>query len=115
MKQVMGLLCLSLLLMSCSWVELTDEGKAIRIVKLENVVNCEKVGKVFAQLKDQIAGFDRNEETIKREIETLARNTAAASDLGGDTIVPVTSIKKGTQTYEVYKCMRPALKTEGKE
>jgi hypothetical protein len=115
MKHVIVLLCLSLLMISCSWVELTDEGKAIRIVKQEDVVNCEKVGKVFAQLKDQIAGFDRNADTIKREIETLARNTAAASDLGGDTIVPVTSIKKGTQTYEVYKCMRPSLKMEDKE
>lgn len=101
---------LSLFTISCNWVEVTDEGKAIRIVSMDEVANCKKVGKVFAQLKDQIAGFDRNEEKVKREIEILARNTAAASDMGGDTIVPVTTIKNGKQTFEVYKCMRPAVK-----
>lgn len=112
MKHFLIPFCLGLLTVSCNWVEETEEGKAIRIVKMADVTNCKRVGKVFAQLKDQIAGFDRNAETIRKEIEILARNTAAASGLGGDTIVPITSIKNGKQTYAVYKCMRPAVKQE---
>mgnify|MGYP001034219958 CR=1 FL=1 len=110
MKNFIMVIAISLLSTACNWVEISDEGKAIRIVSMEDVANCKRVGKIFAQLKDQIAGFDRNEEKVKREIETLARNTAAASDLGGDTIVPITSIKKGKQTFAVYKCIRPAIK-----
>ena len=108
MKHLFFLLSFSLLMTACSWIEVTEEGKGIRIVSQDEVANCERVGKVFAQLKDQVAGFDRNEEKVKREIEILARNVAAASDLGGDTIVPITEIKNGKQSFAVYKCMRSA-------
>jgi hypothetical protein len=38
-------------------------------------------------------------------MQALARNSAA--DMGGDTVVPVSEIQDGKQTFEVYKCVNP--------
>ena len=95
---------------ACNWVEITEEGKAIRIVTEEQVTDCKKLGRVYAQSKDQFAGFDRNEETIKREIEKLARNAAAVSGMDGDTLVATSPISKGKQSFDFYKCIRPEVK-----
>lgn len=105
MKKVIVLLLAGLVFSACTWVELSDEGKKIRIVSMDDIKTCKKVGKVTVSLKDKIAGFDRNEDKIKRELENLARNTAI--ELKGDSIVPVSPIKKGKQTFAVYKCVNP--------
>ena len=106
MKKVIVLLLAGLVFSACTtWVELSDEGKKIRIVSIDDIKTCKKVGKVTVSLKDQIAGFDRNEDKVKRELENLARNTAI--ELKGDSIVPVSPIKKGKQTFAVYKCVNP--------
>lgn len=109
MKQFLVLFGFCLLTASCNWVQVTEEGKTIRIAKADDVANCKRVGKVSAHSKHQIAGFDRNEEKIKTEIERLARNEAAESGLGGDTLVPITSIKDGRQTFAFYRCIQPAV------
>ncbi|MDH5445386.1 MAG: DUF4156 domain-containing protein [Gammaproteobacteria bacterium] len=114
MKKIL-LTLVSLLVISCNWVEISEEGKAIRIVTMKEVSNCKRLGKIYAQSKSQIAGFDRNDKTIQRELEKLARNTAASSDMGGDTLVAISPIEKGRQSFAFYKCKRPALKNEGGE
>ena len=107
MKSVFVLFLTGLLMTACTWVELTDEGKAIRIVTLDDIANCKKAGDVVVKLKDKIAGFDRNEEKVKQELETLARNTVVELKMDGESIVPVSPIKDGQQTFAVYKCVLP--------
>ena len=107
MNKLLVLFITALLVTACTWVELTEEAKAIRIVEMDAVQNCDKKGTVVVKLKDKIAGFDRDERKVKRELENLARNTVIDSDIDGDSIVPVSEIKDGKQTFDVYKCVLP--------
>lgn len=93
------------LLAGCSWVKLTPEGEKVRVLSVTEVSSCKKLGKTTVSLKSTIAGFERNEEKVKTELETLARNRAI--DLGGDTVVPVSKISKGQQTFGIYRCVQP--------
>lgn len=107
MNKLIALLLLVFVVSACTWVELTDEGKAIRIVKADAVANCKKTGSILVQLKDKIAGFDRNEDKVKHELETLARNTVVELKMKGDTIAPASKIKDGKQRFDVYRCIAP--------
>ena len=49
--------------------------------------------------------FERPASAVAEELETVARNSAA--NMGGDTIVPLTVIEDGKQTFVVYKCVNP--------
>jgi hypothetical protein len=88
----------------CSWVELTADGKNVRVMGRYDVAGCRTLGKTTATVADTVAGLKRKEHIVKENLETLARNAAAT--MGGDTIVPDTKIEKGKQTFDVYKCMR---------
>jgi hypothetical protein len=46
----------------------------------------------------------RNQTRVGEELATLARNSAA--QLGGDTVVAITEIVDGSQTFAVYQCGR---------
>lgn len=92
-------------LVSCTWVKVTPEGEKVRVLSIDEVNSCKKLGKTTTSLKDKIAGMKRNEEKVQKEMQTLARNSAA--DMGGDTVVHVTEIKDAKQTFEVYKCINP--------
>lgn len=93
----------ALALQGCAWVRLTPEGENIRLLEQDQVEACTHVGTSTATLKDTIAGFHRNDAKVQRELATLARN--AASELGGDTVVPVSVPENGRQIFEVYRCM----------
>lgn len=107
MKRTLILMIAGLMISACTWVELSDEGKKIRVVSMDDVKTCKKVGTVKVALKHQIAGFDRNEEKVKRELEHLARNTTVRLEMDGDSIVPISEIKEGKQSFAVYKCVDP--------
>ncbi|MGD8941146.1 MAG: DUF4156 domain-containing protein [Gammaproteobacteria bacterium] len=94
-----------MLIASCSWVKLTPEGEKVRVLSMNEVSSCKKLGKTTTNLKDKIAGIKRNEKKVQKEMQALARNSAA--DMGGDTVVPVSEIQEGKQTFEVYKCVNP--------
>ena len=96
---------LALALQGCAWVKLTPEGEKARVLSAEEVANCTKLGVTTSTLKADVAGFRRNEEKVRKELATLARN--AASDLGGDTVVPITEPEGGRQTFDVYRCLNP--------
>lgn len=87
---------------ACTWVKLTAEGEKVRILSMSEVSSCKKLGKTTSTLKDKIAGMSRSRVKVEKEMQALARNSAV--ELGGDTVVPVTEIVDGRQTFEVYKC-----------
>ncbi len=66
------------------------------------VVNCVSKGQVNASLKSRVGGFERKPGKVAGELETLARNEAAAT--GGDTIVAESEINAGAQTFGIYIC-----------
>jgi hypothetical protein len=103
-KLVISLLtCVSIT--SCTWVKLTPEGEKVRVLSVEEVSSCNKLGKTEVSLRDKVAGVKRSEEKVKLELETLARNSA--SNMNGDTVVPDSEIVDGKQTYVIYRCVKP--------
>ncbi|HEC15305.1 MAG TPA: DUF4156 domain-containing protein [Sedimenticola sp.] len=96
----------TLLITGCAWVKLTPPGEKVRVLEAHEVSTCEELGKTTASLADKIAGIKRNPGQVKKELEILARNSAA--NMGGDTIVPITGVSDGQQSFAVYKCVGAA-------
>jgi hypothetical protein len=101
-----GIVLCTLLATACTWVETTPGGEKVRVLDADEVTSCKKLGTTTSALKDKIAGVNRSAEKVKKELETLARNTAA--DLGGDTVVATSEVLEGRQTFTVYRCVGAA-------
>ena len=104
MKKLFGVLVLFVGLQACTWVTLTPEGEKVAIVSSKYVTNCKYLGKTHVSVKGDVAGFERGEEKVKLELEIMARNEAAK--VKGDTIVPLTEIERGKQSFGVYNCQQ---------
>lgn len=100
-RSLLALLCLSM--SACAWVTLTPGGEKVRVLGAGEVVTCEELGNTTVSLLAKVAGINRNEAQVEKELSLLARN--AAADMGGDTVVPVTEAKEGKRGYKVYKCV----------
>ena len=94
---------LCLFLSACAWVKLTPAGEKVRVLDAGEVTSCEELGNTTVSLLAKVAGINRNEEQVSKELSMLARN--AAAEMGGDTIVPITAAKDGKRSYAVYKCI----------
>lgn len=92
-------------LTACATFELTDAGQKVRVLGPGEVSSCRKLGETNTSTTAYALGLERPIETITSELEDLARNSAGR--MGGDTIVPLTVISEGQQTFEVYKCVNP--------
>ena len=98
-----GTVLLGTLALACNWVKVSEGGQAVRVAKQGEVAGCESKGRTHAQTTDRVI-FARRDQPIQLELESLARNEAAL--MGGDTIVPATSIERGSQSFDVYRCAR---------
>ncbi len=94
-----------LLLSGCTWVDLKPKAEKVRVLDPQEVGRCKEVGRVVANTKDKIGFIARSKDTVKEEVDRLARNNAA--DLGGDTIVPSGPLINGEQPFKVYRCISP--------
>ena len=90
---------------SCSTVRLSDGGEKVRVLAPDEVTSCREMGKSSASVTATALGVPRPPETIANELTNIGRNSA--SNMGGDTIVPLTVISEGQQTFIVYKCVNP--------
>ena len=89
-------------LQACAWVKPTALGAEVRVATAAEVAGCSQAGSTEVSVLDKVAGVRRGYTTVSEELATLARNSAA--QLGGDTVVPISEIVDGTQTFAVYKC-----------
>jgi hypothetical protein len=94
----------ALLSASCSTLKLTEGGEKVRVLEPSEVSSCKNLGRTNTAVTSKIV-FDRPDETVAKELLIIARNSAAS--MGGDTIVPLTVIEDGKQTFVVYKCVNP--------
>ena len=104
MKKLIAVGVLGLAVQACAWVELTPEGGKTRVLSAAEVTSCKRLGTTTATTRAAVAGVERAPERVQEELEDLARNSAA-SDLKGDTVVPVGKPKDGRQVFEVYRCV----------
>ncbi|HUV21019.1 MAG: DUF4156 domain-containing protein [Gammaproteobacteria bacterium] len=104
MKKITCLLSAAILLSGCSTLKLTEGGEKIRILDPNEVSSCKNLGRTNTAVTAKVI-FERPADAVAKELTTVARNSAAR--MGGDTIVPLTVIENGQQTFVVYKCINP--------
>ncbi|MCB1697399.1 MAG: DUF4156 domain-containing protein, partial [Halioglobus sp.] len=75
MKTIVALLGL-LAMVSCTWVEPSEQGKSVTLVKAAHVTHCQPLGTVTSSTKDTVGFIDRSEEKVAGELVDLARNKA---------------------------------------
>ena len=105
MKTKLSILVAAILATGCSSIKLTEEGEKVRVLDPGEVDSCRELGKTNTSVTATVAGIERPDSTIAEELQTIASNSAAR--MGGDTIVPLTVVEGGQQTFVVYKCVDP--------
>ena len=104
MKKISCLLSAAFLLSACSTLKLTDGGEKVRVLEPNEVSSCRNLGRTNTSVTAKVV-FERPADVVAEELATVARNSA--SRMGGDTIVPLTVVENGQQTFVVYKCVNP--------
>lgn len=97
------MVALTLVVSACTWVEPTVQGEKVRVLTAEEVTKCKKVGQTTVSLLAKLAGIERNAHKVQEELNILARNSAV--ELDGDTVVPISAVEDGKQTFAVYRCV----------
>lgn len=93
------------LLAGCVFVQPTAEGKKVRLLTAPEVERCRSLGTMTSQVADRVGVIPRSQEAVQDDVLLNAQNAAAG--MGGDTIVPLTEMEKGKQTFGVYRCLAP--------
>ncbi|HUS38990.1 MAG TPA: DUF4156 domain-containing protein [Pirellulales bacterium] len=104
MKPILCVIGAALLVSGCATLKLSEGGEKVRVLDPAEVSSCKNLGRTNASVTARVV-FDRPADAVAEELETVARNSAAS--MGGDTIVPLTVIEEGKQTFVVYKCVNP--------
>jgi len=76
----------------------------VRVATAGEVEECADAGTTHVSVMDKLGVVERNQAKVGGELATLARNSAV--QLGGDTVVAITEIIDGSQTFAVYQCGR---------
>jgi hypothetical protein len=105
MKKSISIIAATILLSACSGLKLTPDGEKIRVLQPSEVNSCRELGKTNTSVTATVVGIERPDDTIAKELIIIASNGAAR--MGGDTIVPLTVVEAGQQTFIVYKCIDP--------
>ena len=105
MKKITCLLCAGFLLSACTSLKLTEGGEKVRLLDPDEVSSCRNLGRTNTSVTSKVVGIERPADDVAKELAAVARNSA--SRMGGDTIVPLTVIENGQQTFVVYKCVNP--------
>lgn len=99
------LLIFPVVMTACTWVKVSPSAEKVRLLETHQVVGCKKLGKTTTSVLAKVGFVARNKATVEEELASLARNSAA--DMGGDTIVPVSKVVEGEQSFAVYNCSKP--------
>ena len=87
----------------CAWVKLEEGGSTIRVARAgENLSHCERAGEITVSVRDRVGFYERDDLTVRDELETLARNEAGS--LRADTIPPLAPPQAGEQPFAGYRC-----------
>ncbi|MGD8560104.1 MAG: DUF4156 domain-containing protein [Gammaproteobacteria bacterium] len=102
MRKELSMVLISVLVVSCTWVKLDKAAEGVSVRQPSDVADCKKVARTVVSLRSKVMGVKRDDEKVKKELETLARN--AAVDYKGNVVVPGSTIDEGKQSFDVYQC-----------
>lgn len=103
-KLLVMALAVSVVAGGCALVELTPAGAGVRLASPEAVATCTNLGRLTASVVHKAGFIPRHPDAVQDNLNVTARNSAAG--MGGDTIVPASSVQDGRQTFVVYRCLR---------
>lgn len=104
-RWVLPVLAVSALTAGCVFVQPTAEGKNVRVLTEAEVDRCRSLGTLTSQVADRVGAIPRNREAVQDDVRLNAQN--AAAEMGGDTIVPTSTMEDGKQSFAVYRCLAP--------
>lgn len=103
MRKTLLLLIPTLLLAGCNWgITMDAAAKSVRTAWTGDVSACRELGKVTVSVMDHVGPVDRNNITVRDELEVLARNEGAK--MHADTIKPLSEPVDGSQAWGAYQC-----------
>ncbi len=112
MRKILLLLVPVMLLNACSWgITMDPAARNVRTAWSGDVSACRELGKVTVSVMDHVGPVDRNNITVRDELEVLARNEAAT--MHADTIKPLADPVGGSQPWGAYQCGAGGLKPAG--
>ena len=104
MNKIICIASAAIMLSACSTLKLSEGGEKVRVLDPSEVSSCKNLGRTNTSVTDRIV-FELPDDAVAEELQIVARNSGAR--MGGDTIVPLTVIEEGQQTFVVYKCIDP--------
>ena len=104
MNKIICIASAAIMLSACASLKLTEAGEKVRVLDPAEVSSCKNLGRTNTSVTDKVI-FERPADAVAEELQIVARNSGAR--MGGDTIVPLTVIEDGQQTFVVYKCVNP--------
>lgn len=94
---------LLLALGGCTWVEPDAGGARVRVVYDGDLGGCEDLRQtITVSVRAEVLGVARDRMKVRDELESLARNEAAAE--GANTIAPLGEPRDGQQRFAAYRC-----------
>ena len=100
MKKLIAIVCGIAALSACTWVDLSEEAKAVSVISGQLPASCTKTGATTVSVVDKVL-LERSSEKVAKELETMARNQAVGR---GDAIMPNSDISAGEQSFNIYRC-----------
>lgn len=97
-----ALLLAAILLTGCSFNKLKPEAEGVRVVGIDDVESCKKLGRTVVTAPPKIGFVKVADKKLASELEIIARNSAAK--MHGNAIVAIGPIKDGERTYAIYRC-----------
>jgi hypothetical protein len=89
------------LLTACSG-GLPGSAGEVQLRTAEQLKGCENVGATHVSVVDRLGQPDWSSDRVVSELRKLAKNGAV--QLGGNTIVEMTEVIDGTQSFTVFSC-----------
>ena len=102
MSRILSLLFVLSMTAACTWVQLTAEGRGVRLAAMSEVGGCQRLGNTTATTRSRVAIADRGSEKVQDELVTLARNEAPG--LSADTVQPKAEPDDGEQRFLAFRC-----------
>jgi len=93
---------LAITLSACSWVDTQPGAERVVVIDKYQAESCQRVGRTETKTLNKLWLLEREEQKIREELLTLARNQA--NKIGGNALLPLSSPENGKQAFVVYKC-----------
>ena len=102
-KEVISILISSLILFGCAkFIDIKPGSESINVVNKFNADQCVLKSTVTVSVLAEVGFIDRDPESIKLDLDQLAKN--AAIDNQGNTITRIDSSENGKATYQILYC-----------